>query len=306
MKRSKPVLVHSPLGVKNARIRLANDRKPALTARVGTLVADTARVGALVADNVGVLLGGIVGSVAGTFSARTADRPRWTPAPQTALPVTIGLWSLEAWLGNLTDLIDALNDTQSTFIFYPVEAVVPAGLISRPERVISWYIAASGEELDDDIKSEVEDNLVANDFFGLADSVRINLGLDYIVGITASMVAGEDDDGYYLNHFSTCDGRTILVSSYDLQDFSRETGQPVEAFLANIIISQFLVAFAPYAGFHPDRGCLFDYDASRTSLKDKVKDPKIEPGCLDLIEPSYRKAVLGLIQSLEKLRRPTP
>ena len=212
---------------------------------------------------------------------------------------------MDAWLGNLVELIDGLNSTQNAFIFYPVEAAVPAGLISRPERVIPWLTQAIGE-LDKSTRGDIEDNLIANDFFGLADGVRVDLGLDYIVGITPSMIAGEDDGTYYWNHFSTCEDRAILVSSYDLQDFSRETGQPVDAFSAIIIVSQFLAAFAPDVHYHDDNGCLFDYDASRTSIKDKVKDPRIEPGCLELIQPQYRDAALGLVETLKKLRIPPP
>jgi hypothetical protein len=292
-------LVHSPNGVAAARARLEADRKPAFTARFNRLVA----------DNVGVVMDSIRGPFGGVIAASAdigAPLPRRPRRIRSNLRVTIGVWNLEAWLGDLATLLDALNSTQSVFVFYPVEAVVPAGLISRPERIIPWYIAATGEDLNEDEKAEVTDNLIAEDYFGLADRVRSDLGLDYIVGITASMVAGEDDGYYYWNHFSTCQARTVLVSSYDMQEFSSETGQPIEAFLANIIVPQFLVAFAPDLGFHPDNGCLFDYDASRTSLKEKVKEPTIEPDCLALIEPPYRDAALGLVQSLRNLRRTAP
>jgi hypothetical protein len=76
--------------------------------------------------------------------------------------------------------------------------------------------------------------------------------------------------------------------------------------LAYIIVGQFLVTFTPELSFHPDTGCLFDFDASRASLKEKVKEPKIEPACLHSIQPEYRDAALGLVEALRNLRRTAP
>ncbi len=71
-----------------------------------------------------------------------------------------------------------------------------------------------------------------------------------------------------------------------------------------ILVSQLLVAVMwPNLGFHSDTGCIFVYDASRVSLKDKVEDPHIDQGCLDVMEPPYRQAALAFIDLLRSYRR---
>src|SRR5215203_1034828 len=137
-------------------------------------------------------------------------------SPQSTARLVVGVWSLEDWLVSLGDLIVALNKTQSTFVFYEVDAVVPAGLISRPERVAAWYEELTNEEPDKDTRNNLADNLIADDFFGLAENIRTDLTLDYIVGVTPSMVAGLYRNELYWNHFSTFDRRVVLASSYQL------------------------------------------------------------------------------------------
>jgi hypothetical protein len=217
------------------------------------------------------------------------------PAPRHV----VGIWSLEAWLAGLGGLIDALNKAQSTFVFYEVDAAVPAGLISRPERVAAWFKEGTGRKPSRHIREHLEDNLIADDFFGLAENIRTDLMLDYIIGVTPSMVAGIDGTQLYWNYFSTFDRRTVLASSYQLHEFARDTGWPLEAFLGKIIVSQLLVAVMwPGLGFHPDNSCLFDFEESRVSLKDKVKDPHIEPDCLKKMKPAYRPAARAFVDLL--------
>jgi hypothetical protein len=242
-------------------------------------------------------------STAGDQSALEAFGAKQVRAPRThtqSVPrLTVGIWSLEAWLADLGGLIEGLNRAQSTFVFYEVDAAVPAGLISRPERVSAWYKEESGRKPGKGVREHLEDNLIADDFFGLAERIRTDLNLDYIIGVTPSMVADSDAERLYWNLFSSFDGHAVLASSYQLHQFARDTGWPLEAFLGKVIVSQLLVAVMwPKLGFHDDTGCLFDYDESRISLKDKVTDPHIEAGCLKKIKPAYRPAALAFVDLL--------
>lgn len=108
------VLIHSPEGIRNAKARLAPPAPEALPDRP---------------------------TVSGQRRFRKAARAQH-------LRVTVGIWSLNAWLGDLAELIEALNRTQNTFVFYEVEATVPAGLISRPERMNSWLTEVRGKKED--------------------------------------------------------------------------------------------------------------------------------------------------------------
>jgi hypothetical protein len=275
----KYVLIHSPKGIEEAKDRLATPKRSFLESASTDFLAKSNRAKKKV------------------LAAR----------------VTVGIWSLGAWLGSLTELIESLNGAQSTFVFYEVEAAVPSGLISRPERMIPWLTEVFGDNPDKDdkrairqAKKEIQDNLIDNDFFGLADSVRIDLSLDYLIGITPSMVAGESDGEYYWNHFSTYEGHTILASSYDLHEFSRSSELSFEAFLTTIVVSELLVAICPKLEFHDDTGCLFDYNASRIRLIDDVRDPKIDPDCMALIGPQYRDAARSLVDFIRSIRSAKP
>lgn len=149
--------------------------------------------------------------------------------------------------------------------------------------------------------------MIANDYFPLAESIRTDLGLDYIVGITPSMVAGESTDGsFYTDHFSTYDGYTVLASSYDLQRYASESGMTFDAFLAAIVISELLVAICENLGFHDDSGCLFDFNDDRDSLIKDVGNPLIEPTCMDKINPEYRDAAKSFVDFIRSIREPTP
>jgi hypothetical protein len=216
---------------------------------------------------------------------------------ESPLRVTVALWDLGAWLGNLLHLIEALNRIQNDFVFYEVKATVTAGMISRPERVVSWATEAMGEPLKAEEEREIQDNVIADDFFPPAESIRRDLKVDYLVGITPSMVAGKESDGIYWNHFSTFEGHTALVSTFDLREFAEETGRSLEVFLAKIIISQMLVAmFWPELSFHANRGCLFDYDESRITIVDKIRSPQIEPDCMNRIDARYHPALLAFLE----------
>ena len=214
-------------------------------------------------------------------------------------PLTIGLWDLGAWLGGLARLIEAMNRPQKAFVFFEVKATVPAGLISRPERVVPWLSEALGRKLTSLEKGDIKNNLIANDYFELADVIRKDFKLDYLVGITPSMVAQDDGETVFWNLFSTFTDRTVLISTYQLREFAEQTGRPFEAFLAGIIIAQILVArFYSSLGFHDNRGCLFDYNEDRVSIMDKADDLKIEPSCMNTISEPYRPAAQALVDFL--------
>lgn len=240
--------------------------------------------------------------------ARSDDRKRMRRGAaevQSPPRMMVAIWSLEGWLEDIAGMIDRLNAVQSTFEFYEIDAVVPAGLISGPERVASWFREMSGQKISKRHRDQLEDNIIANDFFGLAEKIRADIGLDYIVGVTASMVAFFDEARAEVcwNYFSAMEGGAVLTSSYDLHDFARDTGWPFEAFLVKIIVTQLLVAVMwPKLGFHPDTGCIFDFNESRGSLKDNVSSPHIDSDCLENMDPAYRPAALAFVDLLRTYR----
>jgi hypothetical protein len=301
---SKFLLVHSPTGVDEARTRVAAARKPpaASLKQLGTRLRRRANsfAGGLFGP-LDSMTGGLVNSASPMPPLSLPEIAEPSAGPSPAPRVTIGVWSLNAWLGSvLGEIVDAFNAKQSTFVFFEIDSLVPAGLISKPERMVPWLRKVTGREPDERTQREIRDNLIANEYFDLAKDVRTDLGLDYIVGITPSMVAGlEDDGGVYYNYFSTFEGEAVLASTNQLHEYAEKSGWPFEAFLANIIMSQFLVAmFWPKLGYHPDRGCLFDQNRRRAAIIDKVVDPEIEADCMEQIDLPFRAATKALLDQL--------
>jgi hypothetical protein len=210
----------------------------------------------------------------------------------------VGVWDLGAWLGGLPRFLERCNEAQTKFVFYSVKATVPAGTVRRPEGIAAWHLASTGARITAVDRQELADNIIADDFFPLADVVRKDLGLDYIVGVTPSMIAGTDDGAVYWNHFSTHAHRTILVSTYDLRDFAKATNRPFEVYLGSLVLAQLMVACNSRLEFHDDRGCLLDYNKSRVSIQATVANMHIEPACLDRIAPRYRVAATALTEAL--------
>jgi hypothetical protein len=61
--------------------------------------------------------------------------------------VTVGIWDLGARVGLLPRVIETLNQAQPAFTFFDVQAAIPAGMISRPERVVAWAQERLGKKL---------------------------------------------------------------------------------------------------------------------------------------------------------------
>lgn len=210
----------------------------------------------------------------------------------------VGLWDLGAWLARLPDIAERANAVQEIFEFYVVKATVPAGTIRRPEGMLEWYREQTGVRLGAKGRRELVNNVIADDLFALADVVRKDLALDYIVGITPSMVAGANGDEIYWNHFASGYRRTLIASTYDLRAFATTTGHAFEVYLGAVILAQILTAYNPRLVYHENRGCLFDYNASRVSLQTTIADLRIEESCLAKMLPRYRPAANALVELL--------
>ncbi len=215
--------------------------------------------------------------------------------------ISVGMWDLNAMVSGLEGLLQRLNAAQTRFTFFKSVAAIPAGLISDKERMKSW-LQEHKERLSSSDLKDLEDNTIAEDFYPQADKVRRELGLDYLIGITRSMIAFEEERGVNWNYFSVSQGRTLLVSSYGLRDYAEEARRPFEAAVAFVAVAELLATINAKLGFHePDRGCMFDHKASRDSIVAGLREIKIEKDpCLNSIRPNLRESALALAETLRK------
>jgi hypothetical protein len=217
--------------------------------------------------------------------------------------VTVGVWDIDAAVARLPDVIRVMNRAQPKLTFFEVHAAIPAGTVSRSERVAEWAKRLRrkiNRRLSAREREEIADNLIDEDFFDRASTVRSDLGVDYLVGITASMVAGEDENGPYWNFFTSSKDRSLLVSSYDLREFAARARRPFEVAVSLLVLAQTMIELNPRLGFHEDRGCLFDENIDRAAFTTVIRQPEIDEDCLSLLRPKFRDAATAIVEALER------
>jgi hypothetical protein len=230
---------------------------------------------------------------AGFVTGGAGMRLPGAPAPAQR----VGIWDLGAYVGRLPAVIDVLNASQRDLVFYEAIAALPAGTVSRPERVRAWSQERTGSRR----LPGVEDNVIAEDFFRRATVVRRDLGLDYLAGITSRLVADEDEGEIYWNLFSTCRGKLVLVSSSGLREYAQQAGRPFEYAVAGVILAQLMAALHPRLAFHQEtRGCLFDYHEDRSGIVQVLKDPRIDEECLARMTPKVRTMATAMVEALRQ------
>lgn len=223
--------------------------------------------------------------------------------------ITVGIWDLGSKVGYLSRLIDMLNAVQSALVIFQVEAAIPAGMMSQPEKVIEWAKTKTGKYPSAKDRKDIVVNMIAEDFYLRAEGVRKDLGLDYLVGLTPSMIAWEDEDSgnVHWNYFSVSDRRLILASTYDLRRYAAQAQRPFEVAIGGLITAQLLEALNPKVTFHPEtRGCLFDFNEDRDTIIESIRAARIEDQCLQKIQSKYKKVALDILDSLRTYTRGTP
>jgi hypothetical protein len=214
---------------------------------------------------------------------------------------TVGLWDLSSQVGGLPEVIQRLNESQPVLAFFEVQAAIRSGLISRPERVLKWAKELAGEELGATDLEQIESNVIYEDFSRRAERVRRDLGLDFLVGFTPSMIAFEEESNIEWNYFSAGTGRLALVSLYDLDKYARKARRPFEVAVGAVAIAQLLTVINKDLEFHDEiRGCLFDFNEDRDSIVRSIRALCIEDQCLKKIRPRYRSAAEAMVAALRR------
>lgn len=209
---------------------------------------------------------------------------------------TVGFWDIGSSAGFFPQVIRKLNEAQDALTFFDIVASTPAGIISRPERVARWAEEALGEPPDETFV----DNIIDEDFVSRAGPIRKEIGVEQLIGLVPSMIAGMQGDEVYWNHFSIAfrSRGLMLVSTYQLREFAAIAEKPFEVAVGVVALASLLVGISPRLGFHEDRGCLFDYNGSRVSLAETVRNPRIETSCMKLIPEQYRAAARAFVDVL--------
>jgi hypothetical protein len=214
---------------------------------------------------------------------------------------TIGLWDLDANIGQLPEIIKVLNAAQPALTFFHLQGVpLSSGLIGRPELVADWLADRLDRKPTKKERAEIGDNLYANEFYEISSNVRKSVGVDYLVGITSYMIASEDDEQVYWNLFADWYGRLVLVSTYGLREYATKADRPIEVALAMLFVAAASVAMNRRLDYHDDEdtGCLLDRNMSRDNIVESLRQLKIDEACLRKFDRKNREPTLAMLEAL--------
>jgi hypothetical protein len=234
--------------------------------------------------------------------------------------VTVAVWDIDARVGLLPNVIEALNESQETFTFFDLQASIPAGLVVRSEYFDEWIEHRTKKRVEDftawvrdkaekkrvseDERRGFGDNLWSNDFYKYARVIYKQLGVDYLAGVTQYKVAGHEKGDYFWDYFSASQKGVLLTSAFDLREYARDGGRPFEVAVAQVVLAQLLVEIGPRVRFHEDRGCFFDFNESRDSIVRSIREMRVEPECMEKIDARYRGAAQSMADALRDYKRP--
>jgi hypothetical protein len=223
--------------------------------------------------------------------------------------VTVGLWDLGTRAGNLPKIVSRLNEGQKTFTFYDLQAPVPAGLISRRERILSWAEKHGGRKPQKINFAAHETNVIADDFFDYARQIRHYFNLAYVVGIVPQRITNlEVDNHVAVNRYAASSGRAgkgryCLLSAYNLRRQAKETERNFEASVALLVVCQMLIALSKTLTYDSPKNCIFNCVANEPKRVAALKEFEIGADCLNQVSPLYQQSAGDLMRILREYER---
>lgn len=224
-------------------------------------------------------------------------------AAKGAVASTVGVLDLGAYVSRLPELLKVMNKSQDSLVFLEIQTSVPAGLIKTKEPLAKWAVAQLGRPLKAKESHDLVRNMLADEFFYFAESVRVQNKLDVIIGLTPAMIAFEDADGPHWNYFSMGQERVSVVSTFDLREYALTAGRPYEAAIGMLIAAQVL-CLRNNINFHDEtRGCIFDFNANRKGLIESIRGMQIDAQCMAHIrDQDEAKNAKSLVSGLARMR----
>ena len=224
------------------------------------------------------------------------------PTPSSA-GLRIGVMDLGAYLGDLSSLLNALNHAQTLFQLFEVQAPIPGGLIKTPEGMTQWAAenGAYTEKLSPSTFDEPQ--MIVNEFSVATQDIRKAFKLARVVGVTAAMIAGLDEHGVYWNYVNAEENKAILFSVRDIRPFAEKAGRPFTAAVGALLVGALLASVNEKIEYHPDTGCLFDFNWSRVSLVETFKQLRIENSCFEKLNAKQRVAADAMLSVLRAMKR---
>lgn len=216
---------------------------------------------------------------------------------------TVGILDLGAWVSRLPELLKVMNTSQGRLVFLELQTSVPAGLIKTKGPLTLWASEHLGRPLRKQESDELMRNMLADEFYYFAESVRVQNKLDVLIGLTPAMIAFADTDGPKWNYFAAGQEQVSVVSTCDLREYSAKAGRPYEAAIGMLVAAQ-VFALRNDMDYHDEtRGCIFDFNENRVDLVESIRGMRIDPDCLTHFkDEDEAKAARRLVAALARMK----
>ena len=221
-----------------------------------------------------------------------------------AKAATVGILDLGAWVSRLPELLQVMNTSQDSLVFLELQTPVPAGLIKTKEPLTLWAREHLGRPLEEKESDELMRNMLADEFYYFAESVRAQNQLDMLIGLTPAMIAFADAEGPKWNYYAAGQDQVSVVSTCDLRDYSAKAGRPYEAAIGMLVAAQVFVLRNDRMRYHAEtRGCIFDFNDIRVDLVDSIRGMRIDPDCMTHFkDDDEARAARRLVAALARMK----
>jgi hypothetical protein len=230
---------------------------------------------------------------------RPADVPDAAVAPGAVVAgVTrkqrIGIWDLNAGAGSLPHLLDRVEEAQSYFSFYAVEAAFQTGLTIPGDHVVTDFKRRTGRTM---ARWEAAMNVCVSPIFKAAQPVLDALPIEWLVIVVRSMLADDEEPPFRYNLFARASGHMVLQSTYDLREFAAEAGKPFESAVLGTALSIVIQSMVPDLEETP--GTIFDFCENRHDIVRVIREPRIDDANRALIPPEILEPVDAILDVLK-------
>lgn len=213
----------------------------------------------------------------------------------------IAIWDVGVFIGDIELILKKWNDLNGDYIFTQVFVSAPRQILLAGERTIDvakhWLSNTEIERVRDNLSK----NLFTDNVMSVAEEIRNNLGYDRIALVTPHLLAFTDDETFKYNFFSNSEGNVIVVSAFNMREYSRKARRPFAASMGGLLISQILDNEYQDIRFHQkNTGCLFDLNEKHRTIVKTFRNMHIENSCLQLIPEDARTYVEKLVGVLAK------
>ena len=218
---------------------------------------------------------------------------------------TVAIWDLDARVGNLPALIKPLNKSQAELTFFELQgAPLPAGLLGTSEFMAKWIRSKINRRPSGSGEKVIGEHLNSNEFYNGASVIQQKTGVDYLIGISPFLIAGDKGDEIFWNHYSDVNGRLMLVSTNGLRERAEQAGRPVEVAIAVMLISALAVAMNRKLEYHAgsETGCLIDNNICGVNIIRTISALKIDDDCLKKFEKKNREPFIAMLDGLKNYK----